>query len=242
MVIDHLFLFIVMNIFIVIPVYNEEEHILNVIKEVSEKKFPIVVVDDGSYDNSNLKIQKSNLKTKKVTLLTHKVNLGKGAAMKTGAEYAFSQGADAVIFMDSDGQHLVQDLDGFIKAIKQHDFVVGTRNLGYGVPLFRYIGNKLASLLVSFLFGKYISDILCGYRAITKNAYRQIAWRSKGYGVETEMIVKAAVSKLKFQEVPVTVKYYDKHKGVTIFDAVNILFDVILWRIELWFAPILRRF
>ncbi|RLC30852.1 glycosyltransferase family 2 protein, partial [Candidatus Woesebacteria bacterium] len=89
-----------MKIFIVIPAYQEEERIGNVIRDVTKTKFPIVVVDDGSKDNT-FKIASKY----RVTALRHKVNLGKGAAMKTGAEVAFKMGADAIVFMDSDGQH-----------------------------------------------------------------------------------------------------------------------------------------
>jgi glycosyltransferase involved in cell wall biosynthesis len=219
-----------MKIFIVIPAYQEEERIGNVIKEVKKTKFPIIVVDDGSKDNTFKVACKY-----KITVLRHKVNLGKGAAMKTGAEAAFQMGADAIVFMDSDGQHKVKDLPHFIEALEKNkfDIVFGSRNLNHGVPLVRYMGNKFASLFVSLLFGIYVSDLLCGYRGLSNRGFKKIYWESKGYGVETEMVVRASNSGLKHCEVPVETVYYDDVKGVTILDAINIFTDVLRWKIKL---------
>ncbi|MBU0572827.1 glycosyltransferase family 2 protein [Patescibacteria group bacterium] len=219
-----------MNIFIVIPAHQEEERIGNVIKDVIKTNFPIIVVDDGSKDET------FNVASKyKITVLRHKVNLGKGAAMKTGAEAAFRMGADAVVFMDSDGQHKVKDLPHFTDALEKDKFdvIFGSRNLNHGVPFVRYMGNKFASLLVSLLFGIYVSDLLCGYRGLSKKGFEKIYWESKGYGVETEMAARTAKSGLKYCEAPVETVYYDEVKGVTILDAISILFDVLRWRIRL---------
>lgn len=218
-----------MKIYVIIPVYNEETHIKKVLSEFLDTKLPIVVVDDGSKDKT-FEILK---KIKSITLLRHKVNLGKGAALKTGCEYAFQNGADAVITVDGDGQHLSSDLQQFIEAIEHKDIVFGSRNLGYGVPFVRFMGNKFASVLINILFGIFVSDLLCGFRAFTKKAYEKIKWDSAGYGVETEMVVRTAKARLKHIEVPVTTVYHDAVKGVTILDAINILFDVIMWKIKI---------
>jgi uncharacterized protein YbjQ (UPF0145 family) len=153
--------------------------------------------------------------------------------MKTGAEAAFKMGADAIIFMDSDGQHTIKDLPQFENGLNEgNEVVFGSRNLSHGVPLVRYLGNKTASLVISTLFGHYVSDILCGFRAITKNGFKKARWESRGYAVETEMVVKTAKANLKYCEVPVTTIYYDKFKGVTIIDSISILFNVLRWRIR----------
>ena len=217
-----------MKIFIVVPAFNEARRIGGVLSGLKKTKLPVVVIDDGSSDRTFEIVKKY-----KVTALRHKINLGKGSAMKTGAEAAFSMGADAVIFMDSDGQHKIEDLPQFVKALKtgKYDIVFGSRNLGMGMPLERYIGNKLASVLVNVLFGIYVSDLISGYRALTRKAFEKINWESTGYGVETEMAVKCARLGLKHCEVPVATVYYDKFKGVSIIDAIGIFFDVFRWRI-----------
>jgi glycosyltransferase involved in cell wall biosynthesis len=219
-----------MNIFIVIPAFNEEKRIGDVIRELKKHKLSIIVVDDGSSDNTLSECQMLNVKCQ---ILRHKVNLGKGAAMKTGAEAAFELGADAVVFMDSDGQHKAADLPKFIKALEKDRFevVFGSRNLSLGVPFVRLLGNKFAARLISLLFGIYVSDLICGYRALTKKAYKRINWESAGYAVETEMVIKTGKYGLKYCEVPIETVYLDSVKGVTVIDALNILFDVFRWRV-----------
>lgn len=214
------------SIYIVIPVFNESGRLSKLIRELRVSKYQnIVLVDDGSDKNYKLKI--INYK-----LLRHMVNLGKGAAMKTGAEYAFSQGAGAVIFMDSDGQHKVSDLPKFIAKLKEGDEVVfGSRNFHMGVPMVRFLGNKVASIVVSLLFGIYVSDLLCGFRAMTRKAYQKIKWESQGYAVETEMAINVAKKRVRYCEVPVKAVYYSSVKGVTLLDAFEILFSVIKWRL-----------
>lgn len=218
-----------MKIAIVIPAYNEEKNIRDVLKDVGKANLPVFVVDDGSSDGTHKIARKSG-----AIVLRHEVNLGKGAAMKTGAEAAFNEGYEAVVFMDSDGQHKKEDLPKFLDALdKGCGIVFGTRNLSMGVPLVRYFGNKIASLYVRALFGIYVSDLICGYRAVTKKAYKKIEWESQGYGVETEMVVRAKKKGVKHCEVPVETVYLDKFKGVTILDAFGIFFQVLKWRIKL---------
>ncbi len=218
--------------FIVIPLYNEEKRISSVLTDVSKFKLPVVVVNDGSKDSSAEKVRQKNLMN--VTLLSHKINLGKGAAMKTGADWAISRGATGLIFMDSDGQHKASDLPGFVEILEKGgcDVIFGSRNYSYGVPLIRFLGNKFASVFIAFLFGIYISDVICGFRAMTVPAYKKIRWESGGYGVETEVVAMTARKKLKYCEVPVQTVYHDKTKGVTLLDAIGIFWDVIQWKLR----------
>lgn len=218
-----------MKIAIVIPAYNEDGRIGQTLKSTSKCGLPVIVVDDGSKDDTyKLSLLKADF------ALRHKTNLGKGAAMKTGANFAFSKGFDAIVYFDADGQHFVEDIGKFISKLKDGDDIVfGTRNYSYGVPLVRYLGNKFASIFVSVLFGIYVSDLICGYRALNKKAFRKVLWESTGYGVETEMVIRTANSRLKHSEVPVKTVYHDKVKGVTILDALGILVQVIRWRLKI---------
>lgn len=219
-----------MTIHIVVPFHNEGRRVKQVIDGIRKYKHHIVLVDDGSRDDSRFK--NKDLGFKNITLLTHKINLGKGAAMKTGAEWSFANGADAVIFMDGDNQHYPGDLPKFVKKLESGkvEGVFGVRNFTYGVPLVRFLGNKFASVIMTFSFGICISDVLCGYKALTKAGYKKIKWESTGYGVETEMIARAGKTKLKFAEVPVRAIYHDSTKGVTLLDAFGIMGEIIKWR------------
>jgi len=193
----------------------------------------VVLVDDGSDDASGQEVKKA--KVKNIILLTHKINLGKGAALKTGAEYAFGSGADGVIFMDSDGQHKASDLPKFLDALKsgKFDVVFGSRNMGMGVPLVRYLGNKAASVISAVLFGTYVSDAICGFRALTKRGYQKIRWESNGYGVEMEMLARAGKYNVRHTEVPVETLYLNNVKGVTLLDAFGILGEVVRLKLTL---------
>ncbi len=218
-----------MKIAIVIPAFNEEGRIGQTLKGLRPIGLPTIVVDDGSKDTTFQKAKRVSSYT-----LRHRVNLGKGAAMKTGAEFAFENGYGAVIYFDADGQHSPDDIEKFVEKIKQgYDMVLGARNYSYEIPFLRYMGNKFASLLVSFLFGVYVSDLICGLRAINKKAYNRLNWESLGYGVETEMVIRTPKARIKYCEVPVKTIYLDKVKGVTLLDAFGILFQVVRWRIKL---------
>lgn len=219
-----------MKIFVVIPLFNEKKHVTRVIRGVLKYGLPVIVVDDGSTDESPDLASKE-----KVTLLRHRVNLGKGAAMKTGAEFAFKGGADAVVFMDSDGQHNSENLNRFIEVLKSKkcDVVFGSRNLTFGVPLIRYLGNKFASVVVANLFRIYVSDAICGFRAMTKAGYEKVRWDSRGYGVEIEIIARVGKNKVKHCEVPVDTIYHDHTKGVTILDAFEIMGEVLKWKLTI---------
>lgn len=217
-----------MKFAVVIPALNEEKRIEKVIKETRKFCRNLIIVDDGSTDKTKAVCQKLN-----VTVLNHKVNLGKGAALKTGCDYAFRNNSDFIIAIDSDGQHNPLHIPKFIKAIKNgNDIVFGIRDIEKNSPATRLVGNKIASLLVRIFFGLVLSDILCGYRALTKKAYRKIAWSSRGYGVETEMVAKTGLRRLKYTTVSVESIYIDKYKGVSLLDAFIILKDFIIWRIS----------
>lgn len=219
------------KIFAVVSAYNEEKRIGNVVKDLVKQNITVVVVDDGSTDRTSQIALKN-----KATVLTHKINLGKskGAAMKTGAVYSFSVGADAVVFLDGDGQHSPQDFSKFIDSLKKgYDIVFGVRKITKDVPLVRYLGYKFAPIMIGLLFGKKTNDVLCGYRAITRFGFNKIIWESVGYSVETEMVIRAIKKRLKYCEVPVQTIYFDKMKGVSVFDAVNVLGEVLAWRIKI---------
>jgi len=222
------------KIAVILPVFNEDKRISQVLKDLTKTKLLIIIVDDGSTDKTKLRIKKFSKSSNKLTVLGHKVNLGKGAALKTGCDYAFSNGIDAVILMDSDGQHSINDLSLFTKtlSLNKYDVLFGSRNLNMGVPLVRYIGNKIASVMVGTVFGIYVSDLICGYRALTKNAYKKVKWESVGYGVETEMVIRVKSANLKYCEIPVATIYYDNYKGVSILDSFGVFTNLFYWKIK----------
>lgn len=217
------------KIMVIIPAFNEAKRIKKTLLALKNSKLPVIVVDDGSTDKT-LEISRPLV----WKVIKHSSNLGKGAALKTGCELAFKEGAQAVIMMDADGQHSFNDLPKFSQTINSgsYDIVFGSRDIRQGVPFLRYLGNRVAPLVIFSLFGIYVSDLICGFRAFTKEAYQKIDWKSRGYNVETEMVIKTGKHKLRFCEIPIDTIYHDKYKGVTMIDAFSILGSVLKWRLS----------
>lgn len=211
------------------PGYNEEKYLGRVLKKLKAVTNNIVFIDDGSTDKT------AEIAQKNIThVLVHKVNLGKGAAMKTGCEYAFDQlSAKAVIFMDSDDQHDPQQLKLFFSELKKGSQVIfGVRKFSAErMPLSRFLGNKLFSALVTVLFHQYIPDIPSGFKALTKKAYHLVKWSSQGYEVEMEIAVKVAKSNIPFSTVEIETIYHDIEKGMNILDGLGVVMRLFQWRL-----------
>lgn len=222
-----------MKIFVIVPVFNEEKRAVDTIRKILiNSKSNVIAIDDGSTDKSFQLLKKYFLKNKRVKLVKHRVNQGKGAAMKTGAEMAWKSEGEAVIFIDSDGQHNPKYLPIFEKKLTKHDYVFGYRKIGRKMPMIRKWGNIVAIKIVGFLFNIKRKDLLCGYMAMTKAGYNNVYWKSDRYGVETEIATKLGKKRLEFCEVKVNTLYLDKYKGVTIIDALKILLHIPVWYLE----------
>jgi len=222
------------QIVVVVPVYNEGKRAVLTIEEILSvlKKEKVVVVDDGSDKKSYSFLEKGFKNNKRTVLLKHMINLGKGAAMKTGAEWAFGNGAKGVIFIDSDGQHSPKYLPGFKRLLKKSGVVFGYRQLNGKMPFVRKWGNKIALNLVGKLFGIKRRDLLCGFMAMRKDIYKKLWWESNRYGVETEIATRVAKNKISFSELKIDTIYIDKYKGVTVIDALKILLNIPLWYLQ----------
>ncbi|XOU94760.1 MAG: glycosyltransferase family 2 protein [Candidatus Kerfeldbacteria bacterium] len=214
----------------VIPAFNEGNRIKEVLQKTSQYVDKIILVDDGSGDNTFFAAsQVSN----KIIPIKHKINIGKGAAMKTGCEAALKISADIIIFVDADGQHRPEELPNFINKIEEENFdiVFGARKIGKDMPLVMMLGNKFLSIATSLLFGIYVSDTQSGFRAFKASVYDKIKWNSTRYSVETEIIVNTGKNKLKFSEIEIETIYNDDHKGTTILDGIRIFINMLTWRI-----------
>lgn len=215
------------EVVVVIPAYNEAAYIASVLTQMNRIGQTYVLVDDGSSDATAAIAQKYAKH-----IVRHQVNLGKGAALKTGCEYAFAVlSAKAVIFMDSDAQHNPAEIATFVQALKEgYPIVLGVRSFDTTMPWIKITTNRLASLLVTWIYGTYIPDIPSGYKALTKRAYEQVKWNSRDYRVELEIAVNIAKKKIRFTSVPVQTIYLDFSRGFQLLDALQMLFDLVSWR------------
>ena len=215
---------------IIVPEYNEGQRAVVTINSILKfSKNIVIIVDDGSSEDSFKRLVKNFGKNKRVVLLRHIINLGKGAAMKTGVEWAKKNGYKKVLFIDADGQHNPKYIKDFVKCLDKYPIVFGYRILDEKMPFVRKWGNLLAAWLINFLFNIKKKDLLSGYLGFNLNIYKKIKWESSRYGIETEMATKVGKSKIDFKEIKVDTIYIDKYKGVTILDALKILVQIPFW-------------
>lgn len=211
-----------MKDFVIIPAYNEGERISEVVEKVKKYCSNIIVVDDGSKDETY-----KHAKEKGAKVLRHLVNMGKGSALKTGCDFALWKGADRIIVMDADGQHKAEDIPRFLEELKDKDIVFSYRKRSEVMPFVLKFGNDFINKILKKTCGGQIKDSQCGYRAFTTDAYRKIRWNSMDYYMETEMIINASKHKLRYSQLPIDAIYSDRFKGTTVFDGVKIVTKII---------------
>jgi glycosyltransferase involved in cell wall biosynthesis len=216
------------RLFIVIPAYNEGRTIGEVLDGLLKAGYKnIIIVDDGSRDKTSQICEK-----KKVTVLKHLVNLGKGAAVKTGCDFAVKQDAEVLVLFDADGQHEEKEIPMFLKALKSKDIVFGYREFSKTMPIVFRIGNKFINYATKFLYNMDLKDTQCGFRAMTAKTYKKVRWEANDYSMETEMIANAGKHNLKYSEIPVKTIYSDRYKGTTIVDGIRIVINMLIWRFK----------
>jgi polyprenyl-phospho-N-acetylgalactosaminyl synthase len=218
------------KIYIVVPCYNEKETIRTTISELVAKDYNVIVVNDGSTQNISNELQ--NLK---IHYLKHLVNLGQGAAIQTGMEYAINLGAKIVIHFDADGQHNIEDIPKLINEILNgYDIVIGSRFLlkedSITIPFKKRILLKVARY-INFLFtGILLSDAHNGLRALNANALQKIQISENRMAHATEILKHVKLYKLNYKELPSHIIYtkYSLEKGQRSSNSINIIIDLIL--------------
>jgi len=201
------------TIFVVIPVYNESEVIQSVVDEVLVAgPYKIVVVDDGSSDNTYYNAKKNT----GITALRHKINRGKGAAIKTGIAAANLLGADIVVTMDGDGQHDPMDIVPLVEPIiaGRCDVVLGSRRTDTGeMPQIKVMANKIGNMVTWLVCGMLVSDSQSGFRAYSHFATRIIDTKADKYEYDSKVIREINNNRLKFEEVLIKVRYTEYSMG-----------------------------
>ncbi|MBI4010283.1 MAG: glycosyltransferase family 2 protein [Candidatus Aenigmarchaeota archaeon] len=200
---------------VLVPTYNEEENIKELITRL--KKIPNlkpIVVDDGSSDSTA-----DIVKNMELTLISHNKNKGKAEAIKTGFKYILKNypQVDYVVILDADMQYYPEDATKLIKSLEngEADFVTGYRNWSI-VPFRHNLGNFVWRTAFNLLFGTNFKDTNCGYMALTKKSMKIMGKiLHGGYILENAMFVEAIKRKLRIKQVPVRVVYNEK-RGVVV--------------------------
>jgi glycosyltransferase involved in cell wall biosynthesis len=217
------------DVWLVVPVYNEAQVIGDVVRHARQTFPNIVCVDDGSRDGSAAQIRTSG-----AHLVRHPVNLGQGAALQTGIEYARSQpGAQYFVTFDADGQHQVEDVARMLKRLisEDVDLVVGTRFKDGAdtshIPWIKRLVLRTVVMLSPRTRRLGLTDAHNGLRVFNRTVADQMAISVNGMGHAGEIVEMADHLKWRVTEEPVTILYteYSMAKGQSLINGVNIVFD-----------------
>jgi glycosyltransferase involved in cell wall biosynthesis len=193
---------------VVIPAYNEEKTIGNVISETTlimngiGVPYEIIVIDDGSTDKTG-----QIASVHKTIVLSNKTNHGKGYALRKALQYATG---DIIVTIDSDGEHKPKEIPDLIEPLfNGTDIVAGSRFLGSqrrATTHLNVIGNFLFNAAIMTLTGKVVTDSQTGFRAIKRHVLETLNLESDGYEIEAEITVKGLRNGFSFKEIPITVE------------------------------------
>jgi glycosyltransferase involved in cell wall biosynthesis len=188
-----------------IPAYREELYIGDVVRRVKVRLKDVLVIDDGSPDETTLRAREAGAE-----VIIHPENLGKGAAIKTGFNALLKRGFDYVLILDGDGQHLPEEIDRFLAAASETpaEIYIGNRMDDTArMPWVRRLANRFMSWQISRLCGHHVPDTQCGFRMIRRELIPRLFCESNAFDYETEMLLIAGQAGQRIHSVPITTIY-----------------------------------
>ncbi len=216
------------TVWIVIAAYNEEETIGNTVANVLTHFGNVVVVDDCSKDNTQQQALQAG-----AHVLRHGINLGQGAALQTGIEYALASNAQYIVTFDADGQHNATEILPMLSAMqKQHvDIMLGSRFLGKSVNMSRqrHMLLKMAIFFTRITAGLRLTDVHNGFRIMSRNFCQSFEFKQNRMAHASEILSYISRKKVKYAEFPVTITYtdYSMAKGQKATNSLRILMELI---------------
>ena len=203
-----------LKVCVLIPAYNEEKHIGAVVREVLDYCPDVVVIDDGSPDDTDRVAAEAG-----ATVLEHVHNQGKGAALQTGFDYARANGYDLAITMDADGQHAPSDVPAFLQAYERtHSPVLVGNRMGNvaSMPWLRRVVNRFMSGLLSRVMGQHVPDSQCGFRLYHRSAFPAGPYdaHSQRFAAESEILLRLALQGRKIGAVTIQTIYGDEKSKI----------------------------
>lgn len=200
--------------------------------KVLDHGFKVVIVDDCSSDNT-----KSELNELPIHYVRHKVNMGQGAALQTGIDFAKSRGAQYFVTFDADGQHDSNDIPGMLELMqKEHtDIIFGSRFLPgskTNVSRSRSFALNIGRYVNYFVSGILLSDSFNGLRLLSRNAAEKIRITENRMSHPIDILLQTSKEKLKYCEYPASIHYseYSKKKGLKNIHGVKILAEIFLYK------------
>lgn len=215
-----------MKVIAVIPAYNEEQKVGEVTRTLLPYVSEIIVIDDGSRDATADVASAAGAVVYRLS-----INRGQGAALRAGFKKALQRAADIIITFDADGQFDPRDVPRLVSPIIKNEFdvVLGSRMMGANnMPVFKKILLRGAIFLTNVMSGLDLSDTHNGLRAFSRSALEKLNLSQDRMAHASEIIDQIAERKIKYMEVPVTLRYteYSLKKGQTVFDYLKILADI----------------
>jgi glycosyltransferase involved in cell wall biosynthesis len=219
------------DIVVVLPAYNEDQTIKGVMDDLLSLGVQLVVVDDGSRDDTYRTVHDYVERYPgRVHLYRHLLNRGVGATLQTGLEAALLRRPQAMVTFDADGQHHAQDLYQVVRPVVegQADAVIGIRDFKK-MPLHKKFGNTVMNLITLTFYGHQVADSQSGFRAFSPQAVRMMELHSSGYGICSEMVGEVFRHDLRLEEVPITTIFtdYSLSKGTDTKIGLKILIKLI---------------
>ncbi len=218
------------NTWLVIPLYNEEPVIADVVQRVKEVFPNVVSVDDGSTDDSARQAEQAG-----AVVIRHPFNLGQGAAIQTGIDFALrQQGTKYLVTFDADGQHRVEDAASMVDQAESQNlgFILGSRFLKGPSPVgwSKRAVLKTAAAITRYQTGLRLTDAHDGLRVIRRDAAEGITLTQNRMAHASEIVSQLASTGLPWSEYPVDIRYteYSKAKGQSLLNSVNILVDLVM--------------
>jgi glycosyltransferase involved in cell wall biosynthesis len=221
------------RVVVLIPAYNEERTIVEVIRGLKQHGFTtLVVIDDGSSDRTGELASHEG-----VIRLRHVLNRGLGGALGTGIDAALRLGAEVIVTFDADGQHDPNDIMKLLKPIEveEAEVVIGSRMLDpQGMPYPRRMANWIANVVTYLLFGGWTTDSQSGLRAFSGRAATQMQIITTGMEVSSEIIAETVKNRLQWKEVPVKAIYtdYSLSKGQSFSVGLQTLMKLVLAKVQ----------
>jgi glycosyltransferase involved in cell wall biosynthesis len=196
----------------VIPAYQEEKHIGDVVRRTRQQLDHVLVVDDGSNDETATRAREAGDE-----VIVHPKNRGKGESIKTGLRHWLDRQITWVVILDADGQHRPEEIDRFIYAAMSDraSLVLGNRmNNISSMPLVRRLVNRYMSNTISRVCGQHIPDTQCGFRMLHRQLIPDVLGGTNRFDYETEMLIVASRKGFRIQSVPITTVYSDEVSSI----------------------------
>ncbi|MBI2857541.1 MAG: glycosyltransferase family 2 protein [Chloroflexi bacterium] len=210
-----------------IPCFNEERSIRDVVTRASRFVDRVIIIDDGSRDRTIVEAEAAG-----ATVIKHEVNRGKGMAMNTAFSSARGMDWEVMVLLDGDGQHLPEDIPAILEPVRsgKADVVVGSRFLSTRSPIpgYRMLGQHVLTWVTNLGSGTKLTDCQSGFRAFSRKAVAGLEFTQADLGVvDAEIQFLLRGKDLKVTEVPISVSYEEKAKRNPVVQGFNTLFKIL---------------